>query len=225
MPISTARYTEVRFAIDDLVQRENWKSLFELFGTSDDEQSRMMATIASNYDPKKIWRFVDYVTQMPLNERTSRPDSVTTVCYVLGKMGQSNTKRTLNCLRKFLSEDHVIRASVMASLSNLWVLDTSVTSNVLLKSWILGNKEDDELQEAAIRSCEFIAKKDPARVVKFLLPIVKMTERKPAFKVAKEIFSKSIPQSLQVGTEKSSVKKRKENNEKRRKRKGKKKRK
>jgi hypothetical protein len=207
MPVSTTRFTEVRFAISDLIQKEDWKSLFELGGTSDDEQSRMVATIVSNYDPRRVWRFVEYVYGIPPEVRRSRHDSIRTVCYLLGKMGQSNTRRALHLLRQFLSEDHALRAPVLASLSNLWVLDTRITSSALLRSWILNSEEDDDLQDVAVRSCEFLATEEPAGVSKFLLHVSKLEDRKPASRLAAQILSERIPSSLQERRRKSERKK------------------
>ncbi len=224
MPVSARRYAELRFAISDLIQREDWRSLFELCGTSDDEQSKMIATIFSNYDPRRIWKFVEHISRISSEERKTRRDSLRTVCYILGKMGHCNTRKTLGVLRAFLSDDHMLRSPVSASLSNLWVLDTNTTSKTLLDSWVLRNDENDDLQQVSVRSCEYLASMDLARVSRFLLQVSKLQNRaKLAAKIANEIMSIYAPSSFRKSSPRHKPRKEKHKNKK--KKHGKKKRK
>jgi len=189
VPVSTRRYTELKLAISDYVQRRNWVRLFELCGTSDDEAAKTIAVIFTLYDPKNVWRFLDYIHTRTEGDRREKRDSVATACYIIGKMGQSNTEKSLNYLRSFLSDDHMLRAQIIQALSNLWVLDTRKTQRILLRSWVLNGEDNDDLQEVAIRSAEFLASKAPQMVSSYLVNVSAMKDRKVAAKVAEELLS------------------------------------
>jgi hypothetical protein len=189
MPVSIRKYTELKLAISDYLQRRNWTRLFELCGTSDDETAKTIAVIMTFYDPKRLWNFLDFVFKMPVEERKGRRDSVSTCCYVLGKIGQSRLETTLNYLRHFLVDDHMLRAPVSAALSNLWVLDTKKTARIILKQWVLKGAESDDLPEIGIRSSEYLAKNAPETISPFLLKVASLRdERKVAVRTAREIL-------------------------------------
>jgi hypothetical protein len=189
VPVSTRRYTELKLAISDYVQRRNWTRLLELCGTSDDETAKTIAVIFTLYDPRNIWRFLDYVHTLSAEERREKRDSVATSCYIIGKMGQSDTEKSLNYLRSFLADDHMLRGPVTLALSNLWVLETKKTSSVILKSWVLRGEDNDDLQEVGIKSSEFLAIKAPEMVASFLLKVASIADRKAAAKAAEELIS------------------------------------
>jgi len=189
MPVSIRRYTELKLAISDYLQRRNWSRLFELCGTSDDETAKTISVILTFYDSRRLWSFLDYVYKMPVNERREKRDSVATCCYVLGKIGQTRTERALDYLRKFLSEDHMLRSPVTAALSNLWVLDTKKTARIIWRKWILKGAENDDLQEVGVRSTEYLAKNAPENVSLFLLKVSSLGDkRRVAGRTAQEIL-------------------------------------
>lgn len=163
--------------------------MFELCGTSDDEQSRIISNIFSLYEPKRIWKFVNYVSGLSPEDRRSRRASLRTVCYILGKIGQTDTKRALRILKLLLSDDHMLRSPALAALSNLWVLDTRATANILLKSWILAGEENDDLQEISVRSAEYLASEQPELVRRFLLRVSKLQHRaKISARIAEQLI-------------------------------------
>ena len=189
MPVSIRKYTELKLSISDYLQRRNWARLFELCGTSDEETAKTIAVIMSFYSPRKIWSFLDYVFSLSAEERRGKRDAVGTVCYILGKIGQTSTERSLNYLRRFLLEDHMLRWQVTAAVSNLWVLDTKTTSKIILNKWVLRNEDNDDLTDVGIRSSEYLAKNAPERVSPFLHKIAAMSEeRKSASKTARELI-------------------------------------
>ena len=193
MPLSTRRYTELRFTISDLVQRDNWHDLFEICGTADDEQSKAISMIFSMYEPKRSWKLLDYVMKLPASERRSKRYSMRTVCYILGRMGQSDTKRAIKTLRILLSDDHMLREPVRAALSNLWVLDTKATSNLLL-NWVTHSEDNDDLPEIAVRSSEYAAMQEPGKVEKFLRKVSKLDSySKIASKDAASLIEAYLP--------------------------------
>ena len=176
MPVSTRRYTELRYTIADLLQRENWASLFEICGTADDEQSKIISVIFSMYDPRRAWKLIDKTMDIPASERRSKRYSMRTICYILGKVGQSKTSRAIKALKIFLSDDHMLREPVNAALSNLWVLDTKITSTSLLE-WVSNSGDNDDIQEIAVRSCAYLASQDPSKVEKFLRKVSSMGKK------------------------------------------------
>ena len=109
MPISTKLYTELRFTISDYIQREDWRRLFEVCGTSDDEAARTIGVIFTIYEPRTVWKFIKYAAELTQEERILHRNSVATVSYILGKMGQSDVKMTLALLRIFLKENDSLR--------------------------------------------------------------------------------------------------------------------
>jgi len=189
MPVSIRKYTELKLAISDYLQRRNWTRLFELCGTSDDETAKTIAVIMTFYDPARLWNFLDFVYRMSAEERKGRRDSVATCCYLLGKIGQARTEKTLNHLRHFLLDDHMLRGAVTAALSNLWVLDTKKTARIILNQWILKGAESDDLPEVGIRAIEYLAKNSPSTASSFLLKVASLgDEHKIATRAAKEIL-------------------------------------
>jgi len=189
MPVSVRRYTELKLSISEYLQRRNWIRLFELCGTSDDETARTIAVILTLYDSRKIWSFLNYVHNLSEEERREKRDSVATACYVLGKIGHTKTEKSLDYLRRFLLDDHMLRAPVSAALSNLWVLATSTSCKVVMKKWILNNEDNDDLQEVGVRSSEYLAKNVPARISPFLRRVASLgAERKIASKAASELI-------------------------------------
>jgi len=189
VPVSTRRYTELKLAISDYIQRRNWVRLLELCGTSDDETAKTIAVIFTLYEPRNVWRFLDYVHTLTSDERREKRDSVATSCYTIGKFGQSNVEKSLNYLRLFLADDHMLRAPVTLALSNLWVLDTRKTSRIIMRSWVLRGEDNDDLQEVGIKSSEFLASKAPEMVSRFLLKVASFKDRKAAAKAAEELIS------------------------------------
>ncbi|MDG6908105.1 MAG: hypothetical protein JRN20_20235 [Nitrososphaerota archaeon] len=187
MPLSTRRYTELRYTISDYLQRESWSLLFELCGTSDDEQSKAISGILSMYDARRSWKFIDKVLHKPALERRSRRYSLRTVCYILGRIGQSDTRRAIRALRTFLSDDHMLREPVQAALSNLWVLDTKTTSSSLI-DWVNHSDDNDDLHEIAVRSCEYLARQEPGKVSKFLKSASKTGRSRTAPKVSDNLI-------------------------------------
>lgn len=192
MPISTSLYTELRFAISDYMQRHEWGRLFEACRTNDDEASRTIAVIMAGYEAKNVWRFLDFVANMTPEIRKQKTGSVATCCYILGRVGQDNIRKSLTCLRQFLIEDPLVRDPACAALSNLWVMNPRKTASMLLNSWILKDNQNDLLQEVGISSCEYLASKDPKRVVAFLLEVSDMQDRKVAATCAKRLLRKYV---------------------------------
>ena len=161
LPISTSLYTELRFAISDYFQRGEWARLFQVCGTNDDEASRTIAVIMVGYEPKSVWQFLDYVANLESEARQQKRESVATCCYIIAKIGQTNVPKSLLYLRQFLAEDSTMREPVSAALSNLWVLNSRITSSVLFNTWILKNDRNDMLQEVSVSSCAYLASNDP----------------------------------------------------------------
>ena len=191
MPVSTRRYSELRLAISDYLQQGNWQRLLEVCGTSDDEVSRTIAVIFTLYDPRNVWKFLDYVSELSTEERRQKRDSIATCCYTLGKMGQSDIKKTIILLKRFLLEDRFLKDPVIAALSNMWVLDRKNTSSILYDSWILGNDQSEDLQEASLRSVEYLTKESPNLSIDFLEKVDSLgDERKMASGIAQELISK-----------------------------------
>jgi hypothetical protein len=192
MPVSIRKYTELKLAFSDYLQRRNWVRLFELCDTSDDETGKTIAAIMTLYDPKKVWSFVDYVHDLSREERRRRRDSVATVCFIIGKIGQTRTEKALADLRQFLLDDHMLRVPVNSALSNLWVLDTRKTSTNIMKKWVLNNEDSDDLQEIGVKSSEYLAKNAPEKVTLFLRKVASLDDDcKVAAKTAKEVIEQS----------------------------------
>jgi hypothetical protein len=191
VPVSTRRYTELKLSISDYLQRRNWVNLFELCGTTDDEIAKTIAVIFTQYEPKNVWRFLDNVRTMSVQARREKRDSVATCCYIIGKMGQSNTAKSLSSLREFLLNDHMLRAPITQALSNIWVLDTKKTAAVVMKSWVLSSEDNDDLQEVGIRSCQYLAERAPEMVATFLFRVASLKKRKAAMKAAEEMIASS----------------------------------
>ena len=110
------------------MQRGEWARLFEVCNANDDEASRTIAVIMSGYAPKNVWQFLDYVANLSSESRKQKRESVVTCCYIIGKIGQTDVKKSLSYLRQFLAEDPSIRDPALAALSNLWVLNPRTTS-------------------------------------------------------------------------------------------------
>ena len=197
MPISTRRYTELRLAVSTCMQTRNWKQLFEVCGTGDDETKRALSAIFTIAQPAGVWKFLEYVAGLGPEERRQRRDSVATCCYIIGKMGQTNTKKALSMLRLFLSEDHMLRLPVQSALSNLWVLDYRNTAPIVLKAWAANRDDNDDLEEIGIRSVEYMASEDPKRALPFLLKVTSLSEKQHriAARTARELIEKYVPVS------------------------------
>lgn len=192
MPVSTSVYTELRFTISDYVQRREWKRLFEVCGTEDDEVARTIGVIMSGYDPRHIWAFLDYVMKLSKTERLEREHSVATVCYVIAKMGQTNVRKSLSFLKELLLENQNLRDAILLALSNLWVLDPRTTTETLYNTWI--KKSDSSvLQQVAVSSCEYLAKNDPAKTRRFLQKVSSLEGKKVASKESRKYMHKYPP--------------------------------
>jgi hypothetical protein len=146
----------------------------------------------SGYDPKPVWHFLDHVANMQAELRQSKTGSLATCCYVMGRMGQTDVKKSLEYLRMFLTEDPTIRDSVYAALSNLWVLNPKRTASVLFETWIAGENQNEALQEIAISSCAYLASRDPKKVESFLQEVSSLETTKAA-SVAKSFLKKYVP--------------------------------
>ncbi len=190
MTVSIRRYTELKLAISDYLQRRNWIRLFELCGISDDETAKTIAVILTFYDPQKVWRFLDYISRMSPEERKAKRDSVATACYVIGRIGQTKSEKALTYLRRFLLDDHMLRQPVMSALSNLWVLDTKRTAQIVMRRWVLDTEDNDDLQEVGIKSSQYLASNAPERVSSFLQTVASLAEkRRTASRAAEEVIA------------------------------------
>ena len=147
----------------------------------------------AGYEPKNVWQFLDNVANMKSEFRQQKSGSVLTCCYIIGKMGQTNVKKSLSYLRQFLVENPMMRDPVSAALSNLWVLNTRTTASILLNNWILKNDQNEALQEVGVSSCEYIASNDPKRVANFLLSVSALDEQSIAARTAKQLMKKYVP--------------------------------
>ena len=174
MPISTRRLTEIRFMISDLLQRGAWEDLYNDCGTNDLELARSVANIFSMFEPAHVWKFVDHVAKLPADKRREKRDSTVVVCLTIGRIGESNTRKALNTLRLLLSDDHMLRQPVEASLSNMWVFDRRTTAKELFESWILKGQGNDDLQEMAVLSSTYLCSQDPKAVEPFLTRIMRL---------------------------------------------------
>ena len=207
MTISTKHYMDLKFAISDCLQRRNWSTLFELCGTNDSEISKTIAAIFSLYDAKNEWNFIDYILTLKSEERLHKWESVATVCYVLGKIGMENTKNAVANLKIFLSENHMLRAAAIAALSNLWVMNCRSAEKAIFDFWILKSGGNEELEEVAVKSCEYLAANRPEMVTVFLKKVSRLTRKEAASESAKEMISKYLAPKEHEKTGKSRVKK------------------
>jgi hypothetical protein len=192
MPISNKRFTEIRFMISDLIQRKAWDELYENCGTNDLDLAKSVANIFSMFDPKHVWQFVDHVLKIPPDTRRERRDSTLTVALAIGRIGRDDPEKALRSLRTLLSDDHMLRTPVEASLANLWVYDRKTTENHVLNSWIQSNHENDDLQEIGVRSCDYLYSQDPKHIEPFLEKVLRLNDAKyrAAQNAAKEIALK-----------------------------------
>jgi len=192
MPISNKRFTEIRFMISDMIQRKAWEELYENCGTNDLDLAKSVANIFSMFDPKHIWQFVDHVLRIPADTRRERRDSTLTVSLAIGRIGQDDPEKALRSLRTLLSDDHMLRTPVEASLANLWIYDRRTTEDQVLTSWIQSNHENDDLQEIGVRSCDYLYSQDPKQVEPFLQKVLRLddTKYRAAKNAAKEIALK-----------------------------------
>ncbi len=170
--------------VSDLLQTQDWARLFENCGTNDPELAKAVSGIFSMYEPSHVFRFVDYVLKLPREIRRERRDSTAVVCYVLGRMGEHDTKKSISALRAFLADDHMLRAPVTASLGNLWVFDRSLTERELFGSWILKGGDNDDLQEVSVRSSEYLLSQDSRQAAPFIRRVEKLDD--PRFRSAKD---------------------------------------
>jgi hypothetical protein len=178
MPVSTKRFSEIRLLVSDLLQTGDWAKLFENCGTNDPELAKSVSAVFSMYAPEHVWKFIEYVLKLPPEIRRERRDSSAVVCYILGRIGQYNTRRSISALRTLLMDDHMLRIPVGASLSNLWILDTRNTERALFDSWVLKGAENDDLQEIAVRSSEYLASQDPERISPFYKRIGRLDDKR-----------------------------------------------
>jgi hypothetical protein len=176
MPISTKRLTEIRFMISDLLQRHAWEELYTDCGTNDLELARSIANIFAMFDPAHVWKLVDYVARLPADRRREKRDSTVVVCLTIGKIGDSNPSKALHSLRLFLSDDHMLRQPVEASLSNIWIFDRRTTEKVLFESWVLNSQGNDDLQEIAVLSSAYLLDKEPEAIQPFLIKVMKLKD-------------------------------------------------
>jgi hypothetical protein len=192
MPISNKRFTEIRFMISDLIQRKAWEELYANCGTNDLELAKSVANIFSMFDPNHVWQFVDYVLGLPADIRREKRDSTLTVSLAVGRIGQDDPKKALKSLRMLLSDDHMMRLPVEASLSNMWVYDRKMTEREILDSWIKSNHENDDLKEIGVRSCDYLYGHDPKQVEPFLEKVLNLDDPRyrPAQNAAKELAMK-----------------------------------
>ncbi len=213
MPVSTSVYTELRFTISDYVQRREWKRLFQVCGTHDDEIARTIGVIMSGYDPSHIWAFLAYVMELSKTERHEMEHSIVTVCYVIAKMGQTNVRKSLSYLRVLLFENQNLRDATLLALSNLWVLSTGKTSEILYNTWIK-RSDSNVLQEVAVSSCKYLAKNDPAKPNRFLLKVVSLKGKKAALRESRKLLHAYPPPLTKGIIEKKRIKKRRVKKEK-----------
>jgi hypothetical protein len=123
-------------------------------------------------------------------------DSVATCCYIIGKMGQADTKKALSILRVFLSEDHMLRLPVQSALSNLWVLDFRTTAANVLQSWIMRNEDSDDLEEIGVKSLEYLSSQNAKIASPFLTKVMNLSEvHRIAGRTARELAEKYLPRS------------------------------
>lgn len=162
------------------MQRGDWRRLFEYFKTKDDETSRTIAVIMAGYEPQHVWRFLDFVAGLQPQMRLLHSGSLVACCYIIGRMGQTNVKKSLTYLSTFLKEEPLVRDSVSAALSNLWVLNPRKTSVILYDSWISANDQNDSLAEIAVGSSAYLARNDPNKVRSFLQSVSRLENRKIA---------------------------------------------
>lgn len=177
MTISTKHYIDLKYAISDCLQRDNWSTLFELCRTNDVEISKTIAAIFSLYDPKNEWKFIDYVASLKPDERLHKWESIATVCYILGKIGANNIKKAIADLKTFLMENHMLRPAVSAALSNLWVVNSKVTAGTIYNSWIAKSGGNEDLQEVAVNSCDYLARNEPKLAAGFLKKVSRLKNR------------------------------------------------
>lgn len=211
MPVSTKRFSELRLMVSDLLQTGDWGRLFENCGTSDPELAKAVSGIFSIYDPAHVFKFVDYVLKLPLEIRRERRDSASVVCYILGRMGQHDTKKSLSALRTFLADDHMLRASVSASLGNLWILDRRTTERELLSSWILKGGDNDDLQEVSVSSSEYLLSQDPKQIAPFIGRVKALEDKRfrAARVAAGELASRYLEKKPGMRRQRKATRKRK----------------
>lgn len=184
MPISSKRFTEVRFMISDLLQRSAWQQLYEDCGTNDLELAKSVANIFSMFDFRQVWKFADYVLKLEADTRREKRNSTLVVSLTLGRIGRGDPKKAINALKTLLVDDHMLRMPVEASLSNLWVYDRRTTEKELFNSWIMKEVDNEDLQRTAVSSSEYLLSKEPKLVEHFLSRIMRL--RDPRNKPAKE---------------------------------------
>lgn len=186
MPVSIRKYTELKLAVSDYLQRRNWIRLFEVCGTGDDETAKTIAVIFTFYDEREVWKFLKYVHDLDLETRREKRDSVATACFIVGKMGQSDVKKSLDYLRRFLSDDHMLQSPVTQALSNFWVISPRKTGRIILDSWISAN--NDDLQKVGVMSSEYLGERAPNEVSGFLLKVSTLDGKKVAARAARELL-------------------------------------
>lgn len=204
--ISTKHYIDLKYAISDSLQRNNWATLFELCRTEDSEISKTIAAIFSLYEPENTWRFIDYVLRLDPEMRLHKWESVSTVCYILGKIAKKNTRKAVESLKIFLAENHMLRPAAIAALSNMWVMNNRVTSDSVYKTWIMKSHGNEDLQEVAVKSCEYLAINEPGMVAGFLKKVSRQNRHKISSEIANDMISKYLALTAQ---RKVKVKKRK----------------
>jgi hypothetical protein len=184
MPISAKRFTEYKYRISELFQKRDWEGLLRVCCTEDYDQKRSIAAIFSLHDPANVWRLVKWSSSLSVEKRRELREGIATICLIIGKIGQTNLVSSLAILRKFLSDDHMLRLAVSMSLSNLWVLESKRCAKVLFQNWILGSEDNEDLQEIATSSIDYLASQDSKLARPFLVRVASLATSKPAFSPA-----------------------------------------
>jgi hypothetical protein len=180
MPVSTRRFTEIRFKVSEELQRHAWQELYDSIGTNDLELARATANIFSMFDPREVWQFLNFVLKLPPEKKREKRNSTLVACFTLGRVGESDPEKAIKALRSLLIDDHMLRSAVEASLSNLWVYDLRITQRELYSAWIVKSGDNEDLQRTAVLSTRFILGQEPQLVVPFLTKVAQIKDPKNA---------------------------------------------
>ena len=211
-PVSTRRFSELRLTISDLLQTRNWDRLLDACGTSDPEVSKSIAVIFSLFSPENLWHLCNHALDLSLEERRLKRNSIVTVCYALGRVGNSDVKRSLSTLKKFLLSDHMLLSPVEAAMSNLWVLAPKIMSQEILRKWIQQNKDaDEDLLRAGVSSCKYMFENSPESVLPFLKRVLAVTTSDPKFSLCRSLVFEIAP-DIRVAVARSQERKARKKN-------------
>jgi hypothetical protein len=203
LSISLHRFTEYKLRVSELLQLRDWRGLLRLCNVEDSSEKKTIALIVSNHDSKIVAKFVKYVLSLPRDEKRELREGVATTCLILGRTGQDSIEKAISNLRGLLLEDRMLLPEVEAALSNFWVLRTKATSSLLFKSWILKTSDTNDLQIAAVRSCQYLLEKEPRLVAPFLLRVERLALRSekydPAVQTARELIVRLSTKKAQKG--------------------------